>query len=151
MVEVGEESAAWRGGVTMMITAEWLRERRACVAEVRIFEAEWPNGVAVTPESIERARKLNLDLAWLADQGGLSDDVVELLAADAYCWVRARIARRAGLRPETVDALASDKDWWVRLVLADGPSPLTPGARERLDVDDNEFVRQYLSLRGDRP
>lgn len=135
----------------MMITAAWLRERDACAAEVRIFEAEWPEGVEVTPESIERARKLNLDLAWLADQGGLPDDVVELLAADAYWWVRARIARRAGLRPETVDALASDEDWWVRRVLADGPSPLTPEARKRLAGDDNGLVRLAFYLRGHRP
>ena len=48
------------------VTVEMLRDLKACPSQVTIFESEWPEGAAPTPETTKRARKLGLDLFWLA-------------------------------------------------------------------------------------
>ena len=51
----------------MRITARQLRAREACKRQVAIFKKEWPRGVRVTFDSLQRAAELELDLDWFAD------------------------------------------------------------------------------------
>ena len=48
------------------ITSKWLAEHEACAEDLALFEEEWPEGGAVTKESLTRASELGLDLDWLA-------------------------------------------------------------------------------------
>ena len=50
----------------LRITADMLREKDACSGQVRIFEAEWPNGWTATKKNCLRAATLRLDLDWAA-------------------------------------------------------------------------------------
>ena len=50
----------------MRITAEQLIAKEACTQQVTIFKREWPKGVEITLESLERATKLGLSLNWFA-------------------------------------------------------------------------------------
>lgn len=48
------------------IDSKWLVEHEACAEDLALFEEEWPEGGAVTKESLTRALELGLDLEWLA-------------------------------------------------------------------------------------
>ena len=50
----------------MRITPKMLRDRSACVAQVEVFEREWPDGCVVTTETAQRAVALGLDIDWAA-------------------------------------------------------------------------------------
>ena len=51
-----------------LITAAWLRERKACRRQVADFEREWPEGAELTKENLLRAAALSLDLDWFAEE-----------------------------------------------------------------------------------
>ena len=57
------------------ITAEKLTEMGACEGDVRDFRKEWPADCMPTLRNIRRARELELDLDWYAEQ---------TLSCDAY-------------------------------------------------------------------
>ena len=69
------------------INGKWLGDRMACPFQVRIFSREWPQGVVLTAQSIERALELDLDLRWLCYE----------LAPNEQCILRERlgVARNA--------------------------------------------------------
>jgi len=46
------------------ITADVLRRKGACLDQVAIFAAEWPEGIDVTVANMERAVALKLDMSW---------------------------------------------------------------------------------------
>jgi len=50
----------------MKVTAKQLLTKDACKDQVDIFRKEWPKGVVVTEEVLQRAVELNLDLRWFA-------------------------------------------------------------------------------------
>ena len=50
----------------MLITVEMLKAKDACENQVRIFAKEWPEGVRVTKQALERAVELGLDIDWAA-------------------------------------------------------------------------------------
>ena len=51
----------------MKITREWLKSRYACSKDLAVFAAEWPDGVELSLEALNRAAELDLDLDWFAD------------------------------------------------------------------------------------
>ncbi len=51
----------------MKITAKQLRAKGICEGQLVILEKEWPKGVKVTKEALDRANELELNLTWLAD------------------------------------------------------------------------------------
>ena len=67
----------------MKITREWLEGHDACRSQVDIFAAEWPDGVEITEESLNRAVALSLNLDWLAER---------VLTAPAWAAYRAATA-----------------------------------------------------------
>jgi hypothetical protein len=50
----------------MRITVEQLCEANACSEQVEVFAKEWPDGIEVTQDSVDRAVELDLDIGWLA-------------------------------------------------------------------------------------
>ena len=50
----------------MRVTAKQLRDKKACEDQVLVFKKEWPRGVRVTFDSLQRAAELELDLDWFA-------------------------------------------------------------------------------------
>lgn len=50
----------------MRITGELLRALGACVAQVRLFEYEWPAGAEVAFKTALRAQFIGLNLGWFA-------------------------------------------------------------------------------------
>ena len=48
------------------LTAEMLREARACTDQVARFDKAWPTGVVPTLASARRAVRLGLNVAWAA-------------------------------------------------------------------------------------
>lgn len=48
----------------MLITAKMLRSAGGREEEIKIFEAEWPNGCRVTRKNWNRAIELNLSVQW---------------------------------------------------------------------------------------
>lgn len=48
----------------MIITKEILKEKEACAEQLNIFIKQWPNGVEVTRENLEKAKEIGLDLVW---------------------------------------------------------------------------------------
>ena len=53
----------------MFITPQDLVDKGACrEGQADVFDAEWPDGVEVTRESLLRARELGLDLYFLVDE-----------------------------------------------------------------------------------
>ena len=50
------------------ITAEKLTEMGACQSEVDTFRKEWPKGCLPTLKNIRRARELDFDLGWYAEE-----------------------------------------------------------------------------------
>lgn len=46
------------------VTVDYLRALGACVREIAIFEAEWPQGTRLTRTALRRAAELDLDLGW---------------------------------------------------------------------------------------
>jgi len=50
----------------MKVTARKLRNKGACEVDVLIFEKEWPKGVEITLEVLQRAAELELGLDWFA-------------------------------------------------------------------------------------
>ena len=51
-----------------IISRKWLDERGACREQAELFERVWPDGVAVTRETLEQFAKKGLPLEWLAEQ-----------------------------------------------------------------------------------
>jgi len=51
----------------MKITTELLRKKKACEEQVVIFEKEWPNGIEITLESLDKALELELDIDEFAN------------------------------------------------------------------------------------
>ena len=51
-----------------IISRKWLDEHGACRAQAQLFERVWPNGVAVTRETLELSAKKGLILGWFAEQ-----------------------------------------------------------------------------------
>jgi len=52
----------------MYITAEMLREKKACEYQVEKFESEWSSGVVVNAKSVKRAGELGLEINWFAEK-----------------------------------------------------------------------------------
>ena len=104
----------------MIITRDWLLAHGATpeCADLARFDAEWPDGVEVTAESLARAREIGIDTVWWAGCADLTTDVVASLAHDPDEWVREALAGRADLPPEVVASLASDPSEYVREALA---------------------------------
>ena len=50
----------------MKVTARQLRNKRPCEGQLLIFTREWPKGVEITPQVLQRAVELELDLDWFA-------------------------------------------------------------------------------------
>ena len=83
----------------MRVTADWLKAKRACPKQVAVFEAEWPDGLDLTLEVIERALVLDLDLGWFATRAlqGRQWDKFQAAWNDAeYVWTMK--APRDGIR-----------------------------------------------------
>ena len=51
-----------------IISRKWLDERGACREQVQLFEQVWPDGVAVTRETLELSAKAGLILQWFAER-----------------------------------------------------------------------------------
>jgi len=51
----------------MKVTAKQLRGKDACDKPVDVFQKEWPEGVEITLDVLQRAMELKLDLDWFAD------------------------------------------------------------------------------------
>ena len=73
------------------ITAAWLREQGACEEQVAIVAREWPDGARPLLATARKARRLGLDVGWLAARL-LRDS--ELAAYRAVC-AQARAAFEA--------------------------------------------------------
>ena len=72
------------------VTAAMLRAWHACESQVRVFEAEWPQGAALTLRNARRAAVLGLDLNWLARQVLTPSALAARASALAtYCVARA--------------------------------------------------------------
>jgi len=50
----------------MKVTARQLRNKRPCEDQLLISEKEWPKGVEITAQVLQRAVELKLDLGWFA-------------------------------------------------------------------------------------
>jgi hypothetical protein len=50
--------------MTKAITAEWLREQRACEAQLEIFQRVFPNGSDLTEADLDKAITAGLDRLW---------------------------------------------------------------------------------------
>ena len=50
-----------------VVTAEMLRQRGACAAQVAVFRAAWPRGICPSLAACEKAARLGLNLDWFAD------------------------------------------------------------------------------------
>ena len=48
------------------ITKEMLNKHHACSFQVGLFAQQWPKGVEVSEESVDKAIRLGLNLSWLA-------------------------------------------------------------------------------------
>ncbi len=48
----------------MKVTTRQLKVKGACPDQVITFRREWPNGVEITPTTLQRAVELQLDLDW---------------------------------------------------------------------------------------
>ena len=51
-----------------IISRKWLDEHGACREQAELFERVWPDGVAVTRETLELSAKKGLRLEWFAEQ-----------------------------------------------------------------------------------
>ena len=51
-----------------IISRKWLDERNACRSQAQLFEQVWPDGVAVTRETLELSAKAGLILQWFAER-----------------------------------------------------------------------------------
>ena len=51
-----------------IISRKWLDKRGACREQVQLFARVWPDGVAVTRETLELSAKKGLILEWLAER-----------------------------------------------------------------------------------
>ena len=51
-----------------VISLQWLDERGACREQVQLFARVWPDGVAVTRETLEQSATAGLRLEWFAGQ-----------------------------------------------------------------------------------
>ena len=51
-----------------IISRKWLDEHGACREQAQLFERVWPDGVAVTRETLEQSAKKGLILEWLAER-----------------------------------------------------------------------------------
>ena len=51
-----------------IISRKWLGDHGACREQLRLFARVWPDGVAVTRETLEQFAKKGLPLEWLAEQ-----------------------------------------------------------------------------------
>ena len=51
-----------------IISRKWLDKRGACREQVQLFARVWPDGVAVTRETLEQSAKKGLILEWLAER-----------------------------------------------------------------------------------
>ena len=68
------------------LTAADLREIGACAEQVRQFEAEWPDGVDLTEQSIGRAREMGMDLGWFAANALPATALAEYQRECAPAW-----------------------------------------------------------------
>ena len=59
----------------MKVTTEMLQDLNACKDHVVVFETEWPDGMDVTRDSLQRAFELDLDVEWLL--ANLCPEIVE--------------------------------------------------------------------------
>ena len=50
----------------MKITVKQLKDKKACLEQVAIFQKEWPKGAEITLEALQRAVELGLDIEWFA-------------------------------------------------------------------------------------
>lgn len=50
----------------MRITHDWLEEHQACASAIDTFDKRWPEGVELSPEALQEALELGLNLRWLA-------------------------------------------------------------------------------------
>ena len=51
-----------------IISRKWLDEHGACREQAQLFERVWPDGVAVTRETLELSAKAGLILQWFAER-----------------------------------------------------------------------------------
>jgi len=52
----------------MRITVNDLKEKGACLQQLDVFRAEWPDGGEITLAGLYRAVELKLDLEWFASK-----------------------------------------------------------------------------------
>jgi hypothetical protein len=69
-----------------------LRAWHACENQVQVFEAEWPQGAALTLRNARRAAVLGLDLNWLARQVLTPSAWAAYKAACAPAWAAYKAA-----------------------------------------------------------
>lgn len=50
----------------MKITKALLESHHACPERVEVFEAQWPDGVEISKESLSKAIALGVPIEWLA-------------------------------------------------------------------------------------
>ena len=51
-----------------VISRKWLRDHGACREQAQLFERVWPDGVAVTRETLEQSATAGLRLEWFAER-----------------------------------------------------------------------------------
>ena len=70
----------------MRLTAEMLREKKACENQVQVFVGEWPDGVEITEAVVLRAYELGLDIDWFVETFLTALALAEYHKAAALAW-----------------------------------------------------------------
>ena len=70
----------------MRLTAEMLREKKACENQVQVFVGEWPDGVEITEAVVLRAYELGLDIDWFVETFLTALALAEYHKAAAPAW-----------------------------------------------------------------
>ena len=87
----------------MKITAEMLRDKKACALQVKIFKREWPDGAVINLKNIMRAQELELDIdyaaqflfppaAWTKYQTAMAAEWAKFQTATVAAWKKYQTA-----------------------------------------------------------
>ena len=132
-----------------IITPDDLRELGACDDHLRRFAERWPDGVALTHESLAEAHRLRLDVRWLAEMSRDSA-ALAVLATDDDAEVRRRAARNLATPTESLAALALDDDARVRRWIA-LKFDVSPEVLAILATDADRWVRRRVACNPSTP
>ena len=93
-----------------IISRKWLDERGACREQAQLFERVWPDGVAVTRETLELSAKKGLRLEWFAERVLPRSDYAAFQSQRAalYAAYQAQIAPMVADYQAQLDTLYAD-------------------------------------------